>query len=190
MRGYNTVVINERIQEPCNTVVNEWRQSLNRTSSNEERYSPGTVFKFANARAQMHKDWLRPRLADFDIVILDRSYLTNCVYQTNSGLSWDEIYCLHHLVGITDYERAAIIDIPPSIALDRATKRNQMNYLNGGGYVNAEGIRQPIPAETLDRISSRRNDYMKISESLHIPVFDGTTNARDLTELLIKYLIK
>lgn len=158
-KGFKIAPINELDYEPCKSVVHTWRTS---ELGRKKLYTWQVVQDMANARLQVHNEILTPLLKNVNFILLDRSYITNAIYQSDSGFSPYKIIELHKRMGVLPIDRGYILDCPPELSFDRAYNRNLSEFEEGGGF-EFERKRFMIPVEKLEDIQKRHLLYREIT---------------------------
>ena len=148
--------------EPGGTSIGRDIRAILLNAQNHHLRPTAELLLYFASRAQNVEEVIRPALARGAIVLSDRFTDSTLVYQgVGRGLGADVVRLLHTIAcGSLMPHLTLLVDIPPSLTLERTTKRAPQDRLD---------------AESLDFHSRVRQGYLQLaaSEPERVRVIDG-----------------
>jgi len=159
------LIINEKEYDPFRQVIISWHNC-----GANQHFNRGQIQKIAKARGEIHKTYFVPLLGDLDYLLFDRSFYTSAIYQTNGGLSSQEIIDLNIAGGALIPERGVILICSPEVARRRIDERRK----------KASKYKLPSRHESLEEISKRRKLYIELArQHPELDLIDTTDKTED-----------
>ena len=132
----------EKEYEPFATEVKKWHKEKGPSFP----FTIKDIISFANARAETIKRNFSS--LEFDLLILDRYYYTSSVYQSNQGISPEDIMEINIKAGAPVPYKTFLLDCDPYVCFHRAQTRNRKT---GGKHLFSTGP---------DKVAELRKKYL------------------------------